>query len=78
MGVVDSPVHSIHIHALEFCSVVKSRAAQPSESQETGKAAAIPMDTNQAYETVDAHYQAGGLGRMPEAEERIYELPAAV
>ena len=66
--------------SLQFCSVVKSRAraAQPPESQETGKAADIPMDSNRAYETVDARYQAGGLGRMQEEEERIYELPAAV
>ena len=73
-GAVDSC--TFYTCTLEFCSVVKSRAraAQPPESQETGKAADIPMDTNQ---TMDARYQAGG--KMQEGEERlIYELPAAV
>ena len=42
-----------------------------SRTQAAGKAADIPMDTNQAYETVNARYQAEG--RMREGEERIYE-----
>lgn len=60
-------------------SVIKLRVrASGSRSQvppKTEKSADIPMGTNQAYESVDVRYQAGGR-RNQEGEEAIYELPA--
>ena len=45
--------------------------------QEKGKTVEIPMNSNQAYETVDTRYDVGRKrGKAKEQDEAIYETPA--
>ena len=42
-----------------------------------GQTEEIAMGTNDAYETVDVHYEDGGKGRQArEQDEAIYDVPA--
>ena len=52
------------------------RRSGSSSTSETGKGEEVVMGTNQAYETVELHYQSRRQPQGSNREEPVYELPA--